>query len=188
MFLLLNTKLRRKLLAYSFSHIDENYYVREMASLIDEDAGNLSRELRKLEGEGLYRSFSRGRTKYYSLNRDYPLFKELKEIIFKTEGVEGSLRNLASKYKGIYFAFIFGSYAKNKEKKMSDIDLVLTGNFSKDEFTRNIRKLESKLNREINFTTYSKKEFNKERRKEGSFLNMILEDKIIVLKGKLNDR
>jgi len=43
MALLLNTKLRRKLLTYSFTHPDENYYVRELASLIDEDAGNLSR-------------------------------------------------------------------------------------------------------------------------------------------------
>lgn len=186
MFLLLKTRLRKKLLTYSFTHPDENYYVRELASFIDEDVGNLSRELRKLEEEGLYKSFSRGRAKFYSLNKDYPLFKELKEIIFKTEGIEGSLKELVSKYKGISFAFIYGSYAKNKEKKTSDIDLVLVGKFPQDEFTHQIRDLESKLNREINFTFYTKKEFNEERKKEGGFLNIIFKDKIIILKGKLN--
>lgn len=183
--LLLKTKLRRKLLTYSFTHPDENYYVRELASLIDEDAGNLSRELRKLEEEGLYYSFYKGRTKFYSLNKNYSLFKELKKIIFKTEGVEGSLRDLVSKYKGISLAFIYGSYAKNKEKKTSDIDLVLVGKFSRYEFTKQVRSLESKLNREINFSFYSKEEFNKERKKEGGFLNVIIKDKIIILKGKL---
>jgi len=89
--LLLTTKLRKKLLTYSFTHPDEDYYVRELASLIDEDAGNLSRELRKLEAEGLYRSFSRGRVKFYSLNKTYPLFNELKKIVFKVEGIENSL-------------------------------------------------------------------------------------------------
>ena len=56
MSVLFNTKLRRKLLTYSFTHPDEDYYVRELSSLIDEDPGNLSRELRVLEGEGLYTS------------------------------------------------------------------------------------------------------------------------------------
>jgi DNA-binding MarR family transcriptional regulator len=58
--------------------------VRELASYIHEDPGNLSRELRRLEDEGLYQSVTRGRIKLYSLNKGYPLFRELKAIIFKT--------------------------------------------------------------------------------------------------------
>ena len=74
MSVILNTRLRRRLLTYSFTHPDENYYVRELSSLIDEDPGNLSRELRKLEEEGLFASFTRGRAKFYSLNKQYPLY------------------------------------------------------------------------------------------------------------------
>ena len=36
------------------THPDEYYYVKELASIINEDAGNLSRELSKFEEEGLY--------------------------------------------------------------------------------------------------------------------------------------
>ena len=96
--LFFNTKLRKKLLTHSFTHTDEKYYVRELAGIIGEDAGNLSRELRKFEKEGLYKSFSKGGLKFYSLNKKYPLFKEVKKIIFKTEGVEGSIRELVSRY------------------------------------------------------------------------------------------
>ena len=46
--------IEKKLLAYSFAHVDDNYYVRELEILIDEDPGNLSRELKKLEIEGLF--------------------------------------------------------------------------------------------------------------------------------------
>lgn len=186
MTLLFNTRLRQKLLTYSFTHPDEEYYVRELASLIDVDAGNLSRELKKFEKEGLYRSFSKGGLKFYSLNKSHPLFNEVKNIIFKTEGVEGSIRHLVSRYKGISGAFIYGSYAKNKEKKTSDIDIILVGKFSLNTFTREIRKLESELNREINFTYYSEEEFNKEKQKKGAFLDIILKGKIIMLKGILN--
>ena len=183
MFLLLNSKLRRKLLTYSFTHPDENYYVRELSHLINEDPGNLSRELKRLEGEELYTSVTKGRVKFFSLNKRYPLFEELKKIIFKTEGVQGSLKDLVQKYDGITLAFIYGSYAKNGERKTSDIDLVVVGAFPRDPFTRRVRQLESQLNREINFAAYAKSEFAKERKKEGGFLNLVLKDKIIVLKG-----
>ena len=183
MFLLLNSKLRRKLLTYSFTHPGENYYVRELSNLINEDPGNLSRELKRLEDEGLYTSMIKGRTKFFCLNKRYPLFQELKKIIFKTEGVQGSLKELAQRYRGITLAFLYGSYVKNGERKTSDIDLVVVGNFPRNPFTRDVRKVESKLNREINFTAYAKSEFVKERKKEGGFVNLVLKDNIIVLKG-----
>jgi predicted nucleotidyltransferase len=186
MSVLLNTKLRRKLLTYSFTHPDENYYLRELANLIDDDPGNLSRELKKLEDEGLYTSVTKGRVKFYSLNKKYPLFKELKKIMFKTEGVEGSLKGLVGRFRGISLAFIYGSYAKNREKKTSDIDLVVVGEIPRNKFTREIRDLELKLGREVNFTVYAEEEFKKEKGKEGGFLNLILKDKIIILKGTLN--
>jgi len=183
MTVLFNTKLRKKLLAYSFTHPNEQFYVRELSVLIDVDPGNLSRELRKLAEEGLYTSVTKGKEKFYSLNRSYPLFSELKIIISKTEGLEGSLKDLISEYKGVSYACIYGSYAKNKEAKTSDIDLLVVGKLPHDKFTRDIRRLESKLNREINFTYYSVEEFNKEKRKKGGFLALILKDMKIILKG-----
>lgn len=185
---LVKTKLRRKLLAHSFTHPDENFYVRELAALIGEDPGNLSRELRRLEEDGLYRSSIRAKARFYSLNKDYPLFDELKKIIFKTEGVAGSLKNLVDPFEGISLAFLHGSYARGEEKKTSDIDFVLVGRFPVNEVTRKIRELESKLNREINFTAYTPEEFARESQKKGSFLNLVIQNKIIILKGRLHAR
>lgn len=186
MSILLNTRLRKNLLTYIFTHHEENYYVRELSVLIDEDPGNLSRELRRLEEEGLCRSVIRGREKFYSLNKGYSMYNELKNIVSKTEGVEASIKELVLKYNGIKAAFIYGSYASNKDKKASDIDLAVVGKFPQDKFTQDIRSLESRLNREINFSVYSEGEFNKEKEKEGGFLNIVLNGEIITLKGMPN--
>jgi hypothetical protein len=94
MSVLLGTKLRKKLLAFSFNNPHESYYVRELSGLIQEDPGNLSRELRKLEEEGLYNSITRGKVKFYSLNKAYPLFKEMKKIVLSS--VSGGGRGKAS--------------------------------------------------------------------------------------------
>lgn len=186
MVLLFGTRLRKKLLAHTFTHPDREFYVRELAELIREDAGNLSRELRRLEADGLYKSATKGNLKYYSLNKNYPLFAELKKVVFKTAGVAGTLKNLVGGHKGIDLAFIYGSYAKDKETAGSDVDLIVAGRFAVEEFTRQVRNLESKLGREINFTVYTPEEFRKEKDKKGGFLNLILKGKKILLKGRLN--
>jgi predicted nucleotidyltransferase len=124
--------------------------------------------------------------KLYSINKKYPLFRELKKIIFKTEGVEGSLKEIVGRFSGISLAFIYGSYARDREKKTSDIDLIVVGKFPRNKFTRDIRNLELKLGREINFTIYTGEEFEKERKKEGGFLHLILKGRVVILKGILN--
>ena len=182
------SKLRSKLLSYFFTNPEKSLYVRELGIILDLDPGNLSRELRKLEQEGIFTSYIKGQIKFYFLNKKYPLFSDLKNIIFKTEGVEGSLRQLVSEYAGITLAFIYGSYAKGKEKGSSDIDIVLVGSFPRDEFTHKLRVLEAKLNREANFNSYTKAEFAKERKKNGGFLSIVIKDKVILLKGDLDDR
>lgn len=188
MALLLRSKARSNLLAFFFAHADESYYVREAASLIGEDAGNSSRELRRLEKEGVLSSAMKGRIKFYSLNKRYPLYSDLKSMFFKTEGAEGALKKLVSSQEGIEMAFIYGSFAKGAEKKASDIDIVVVGKFDRDKFTGQLRGLESKLDREINFSSYTREEFDKERKKGGSFLDLILKDKVILLKGSRDGR
>jgi len=187
MLILFNTKTKRKLLAYAFSHTNEEYYVRELALLIHDDPGNLSRELKKLEAEGMFVSRKKGNLKFFSLNNKYPLYNELKQIVSKTEGIEGSLRELVKNDEGIELAFIHGSFAKGKENKESDIDLVVAGNINLHRLTGEIRKLEKRINREINFTSYTLKEFAAEKNKVGGFLNIVLKDTIIPLKGIIND-
>jgi predicted transcriptional regulator with HTH domain len=99
MSVLLGTKLRKNLLAYSFSHPDESFYVRELSGLIQEDPGNVSRELRKLENEGIYNCRTRGNVKFYSLNKDYPVFRELEKIVLNTVNNESNSPNPKAKNK-----------------------------------------------------------------------------------------
>jgi len=86
------SRLRNKILLHFFTNIDDEMYLREMALTLKEDPGNLSKELSKLEKEGIFISQFRGKQKYFFLNKTYPLFNELKSIIFKTIGIKGSLK------------------------------------------------------------------------------------------------
>ena len=183
---LISSNLRRKLLTHYFTHPDEKYYVRELAALLNLDPGNLSKELRLFEKEGLFRTEQKGRVKFFKLNPEHPLYPELKQIIFKTEGIEGSLRELVSQFPKIKLSFIYGSYAQGKETETSDVDVMIVGNPNRDLLTNKIRDLEQKLRREINFNLYPEPEFNQKRSEKGSFLAQVAAGKTILLKGDLH--
>lgn len=176
--------LRRKILAYFFTNLETDLYLREIASLLNEDPGNLSKELKRLEKEGIFTARKRGNQKYFSLNKGYPLFKELKSIVFKTVGVKGSIKEVLKTLHNIKFAFIYGSYAKGKENQLSDIDLVIIGKPDEDKLVNNLDRLEEQLKRDINYKLYSFGEFKKEIKEKEPFTIEILEDKKIMLLGE----
>ena len=187
-FELTKSKVRRKILAYFFSNIEHELYLREIARLLDEDPGNLSKELSKLEKEHLFSFRFRGNQKYYSLNKEYPLFKEIKSVVFKTIGIEGLLRDLVAYSAGVNVAFIYGSYANSTENTYSDIDLCLiidNNIFNDDTFIAKINKIEKAILRDIEYIYYSEDEWNKKIKLQDSFILHLINQPKIVLAGEM---
>ncbi|MDD5657356.1 MAG: nucleotidyltransferase domain-containing protein [Elusimicrobia bacterium] len=177
------SRLRRRLLAYCFEHAGEAFHVRGLAARLDEDPGNLSRELARLSRDGLFSAAVIGSMKRYSLNRQYPLFDQFREILTRTEGAVGQLQRLCESSADIERAFIHGSFARLEHGSPSDIDVVLVGEVPSGHFLRELGGLEKRLGREINYTSYTPAEFATERKKRGGFLDLVLKGKIVVLKG-----
>ena len=179
------SRLRQKLLGYFFTNPQVSLYLREVSGILKEDAGNLSKELSRLEKDGIFSSKIRGRQKYFSLNRDYPLFQELKSVIFKTIGIEGSIKELVAKIEGIKSAFIYGSFAEDKETAVSDIDLLIIGSPDSDKLMQEIEILEQKLQRQINYNIYPEEEFKRKAKLRDSFITNVLNRPKIMIKGAI---
>jgi len=186
MFRITKSKLREDLLALYFTNPDKKYYLRELEKILNFSVGNIRRELIKLESTGLFLSESKGNLLYYYLNQSYPLFKELKSIIFKTSGVPRMLHNVLEKFDDIDQAFIYGSFAKREEREDSDIDLLIIGKIDEDKLIEEVGKLERKLQREINYAIYEKEDFKKKKEEGNSFILDISKEKKIFLIGDEN--
>jgi DNA-binding transcriptional ArsR family regulator len=110
---LFRSKTLQKLLSHVFSDTDAVFYVRELAGLIKEDPGNLSRELSRLEKDGLMVSVKKGSLKLFSLNKDYPLYKELKQIMIK----QHSLSKIKSREQQLEMPFEGAARRVNRNDK-----------------------------------------------------------------------
>lgn len=180
------SRLRQSILAYFFTNPTSRHYLREIASILRVDPGNLSKEFNRLEKEGVFISEKRGNQKYFYLNENYPLYHELKSIVFKTIGVEGGLRKILDEIKEVKLAILYGSFPAKKDTANSDIDLLIIGNPDEDKLIQKIESLEKILHREINYNIYSLEEFKKRIKNKDSFIINVLKNPKIILKGKLD--
>ena len=182
---LTRSRLRQKILSYYFTNPTRRLYLRQAASILKEDPGNLSKEFFRLEKEGVFISEAQGNQKHFYLNRQYPLYNELKSILFKTAGVEGRLKDMVGKTRGIRLSFIYGSYAANKENASSDVDLMIVGNPDEDKLLKDVEAAERILGREVNYNIYPVTEFKKRLKNRDSFITNILNSPKMILKGEI---
>jgi predicted nucleotidyltransferase len=177
------SKARRLLLAYYFTNPAARLHLRDLAERLGIDPSNLSKELGRLEREGLFRSEVNGRQKYFQLNRKHPLFNEIRKIVQKTIGAAPLIAQALKKVEGIEEAHLYGSFARNQEDTSSDIDVLVIGSTEEAFLAETAGKLERQLGREINYTVLARGEFTARLARKDTFLTNIWHNKRVSLTG-----
>jgi predicted nucleotidyltransferase len=177
-------KTRKSILALLYAHPDESFYLRQIIRLSGVAHGAGQRELKWLEESGIVTRRVSGHQVYYQANRDFPIYSELQTLIIKTAGLGDVLKNALTRLRDhIKFAIIFGSAAKGKTSKMSDIDVLVVGDLSFAEIGESLIPTQKTLQREINPSVYSFTEFESKLKQGHHFVRSVLEGEYILLIG-----
>jgi predicted nucleotidyltransferase len=181
------SRIRRDLLALFYTNPRQKYYLRELSRLLECSVGSLRRELLKFQADGLFLTERRGNLVFYSLNTGHPLYGEMKGIVAKTVGVVGSLKQALRSVPRIQTAFIYGSFASNRENPTGDIDVFIIGDVSLMDLSKALRGVQKRLMREVNPTLYARDEYLKRKAEGGEFIKEILVKPKIMLIGTESD-
>lgn len=185
---ILGSKTRQIILKAFYNNPDEEFYTRQLSSTYNVSVGTLHRELKKLLSLGLLESRTVGNIRLFSINKQSPIYEELKSIFYKTEGIIKYVSDLISHVEGVRLAFVYGSFARGDERKDSDVDIFLVGdNIDDDKLMESISELEKELVRDINYTAYSEDEYTKEKKKKDSFAARVVKSEKIFLKGSADE-
>jgi predicted nucleotidyltransferase len=185
---LLFGKTRRAMLSLFFGHPTESFYLREVTRLTATSPGNAQRELAALTAAGILRRRQRGKQVYYQADRKCPVFPELQRLVLKTAGVGDALRAALDPLKErIRAAFVYGSMARGKPRSGSDVDLLVVGEVTFREVVAALLEAQKRLQREINPSVYSWKEFQEKTGAGHPFLSNVLREPRIVLLGDVDE-
>ena len=179
---------RGEILNLMFQNPKQEYYLSEISNILGKTRGNYKKSLDSLVESNILTEKRRGPLRYFKLNEGYFLYAEIKGILSKTMGVEFHIKKMINSIKGIEFAFIYGSIAKNNESNGSDIDLIIiSDSINRDNLIDKVYKYQSKLKRDINYKIFTKNEFLNKIENKNSFILNILNEPLINLKSNIND-
>ena len=179
------TSTQQRVLALLFGQPGRSFFVTELVALADSGSGAVQRELARLADSGLVTVTKVGNQKHYQANTDSPLFEELHSIIEKTVGLQEPVRAaLQPMTDEISLALIYGSIAKGSDTASSDIDLLLVSDtLTLEAVYTALAPVEKLLDRPVNPTLYTTREFEQRRQSGNSFLKRVFAGPVIVLIG-----
>jgi hypothetical protein len=181
----LRSELRRNLLTFFYANRTARVYVRQLAVTIEADSTNVSRELTRLEQEGLLQSETEGRQLYYSINRDYPYLKPAFALLQGSVGIQPTIKHALQAIPGIRSAWLFGPFAKNPADTANDpahaIGLLLIGKPDEEQLASEIKKIGKILRREIKATVLTPKELKRRLKKHDKWVAEIWHGKRVGL-------
>jgi predicted nucleotidyltransferase len=183
------TTTQQRVLANLFGQPGRSFYATELIGLTGGGSGAVQRELARLAESGLVTVTKIGNQKHYQANPESPIFPELCGIVRKTIGLVDPIRSALEPLQDrIHMAFVYGSVAKKEDTAASDIDLmVISDHLTYGEVFAVLESAEGQLNRPVNPTVYSWKEFEMRIKKDNAFVKRVISrDKIWVI-GTEND-
>ncbi len=194
---------RVKILKFFLSHVDEQFYIRQIARELSLQLNSVRRELDNLETFGILQSAtlldpetgirkkkevkkvktSKTDKKYYEVNKDFILFEEIKALFMKAHVLYE--KDFAEKVLTVGKPKLMIMTGLFVNIDNAPTDLLIVGRFNREKLVKTIRELESEMGREFNYTVMDMKEYIYRRDITDVFLYEILENKKIVVIDEL---
>jgi len=180
---LITSKTRVKVLYSFFESPEEMYHVREIVRRVEEEINAVRRELIFLEKKGVLKKEPRANRVYYYPDKNYPYYFDLIKLMSKSRGVGADIIKNKVKLGKIKFAMLSGRFVRGIRQNPEEVDLLVVGTVVLPELTLLVKKEESRLKHEINYTVMTEEEFNFRKKRQDPFIASIIHGTRVMLIG-----
>lgn len=125
---LFSSQTRVKLLSTFLLHPEQEYFIRELTRLLNEQINSIRRELENLRRIGLVKARHRDRKKYYRVDPEFILFNEFKSIFAKEIQADSPIVSSLKKMPKVQLVLLAGVFVGTESK----VDLLVVGDLKKE--------------------------------------------------------
>ncbi len=181
---LFGSRTRVKLLTLFLHHPENEFYVRELTRRINTQINAVRREIQNLEkigliigGEGKDDDSTAKRPglkrKYYIANKTFPLMVEVRSLLTKAYVIfEWRLHDQISKIGMVRYLGFFGVFQGQSNQP---VDILIVGEIDAERLREIMKKAETDLGFEINYTLMATQEYTYRRDMADRFLEGVLQ-------------
>ena len=150
---LFTSKARVKILSLFLLNPEKEYFVRELTRELDEQINSIRRELDNLKKMGLLKSRMKSRRKFFMVNTNHILYRDLRNLIIKATNSSDNLIKNIQKMGAIDFLLVAGVFLL----KGGPVDLLIVGEVDREELEKFLDTLETE--EPIKFSILSTEDF-----------------------------
>ena len=125
---LFSSQTRVKLLSTFLLHPEEEYFIRELTRLLNEQINSIRRELENLRRVGLVKARHKNRKKYYRIDTEFVLYNDLRSLFSKAVQGESPFVTSLRSLPNVRLVLLAGSFCGTESK----VDLLLVGDVKKE--------------------------------------------------------
>lgn len=183
---LFDSNVDLKILALFLKRSDSRFYVKQLAKELKISPSSASIGLKRLCGQGFLSRSHEGKEIYYSLMKNKPLNAHfgMAHLLYMLEqfSLVGGLLEIDSQLVSVA---IYGSVARGNYDENSDVDILILGKKSKEEFMPILRKLGEVLGKEVVPTIMSPAEWMKLAGRKDKFYQELIKAHILLYGSRL---
>ncbi len=166
---LFSSQTRVKLLSTFLLHPDQEYFIRELTRLLDEQINSIRRELENLKGIGLVKSRTKNRKKYFRADPSFELFTDLRNIFGKAVKGESAFLAELKRLPGLKLLVLAGAFVGEDDR----VDLLIVGEVRKDSVEKLLHQDAALKN--VKYSIFSQADFLYRLNLKDKFIKDILE-------------
>lgn len=166
---LFSSQTRVKLLSTFLLHPDQEYFIRELTRLLDEQINSIRRELENLKGIGLVKSRTKNRKKYFRVDPSFELFTDLRNIFGKAVKGESAFLAELKRLPGLKLLVLAGSFVGEDDR----VDLLIVGDVRKESVEKLLHQDAALKN--VKYSIFSQADFLYRLNLKDKFIKDILE-------------
>jgi len=179
---LFGSETRRSLLTALLMNQDTSYHIRGLSEVTGIPYGMVYREVQNLTEMGLIIHEKKGNLRILHVNKNLPIYPDLRNIIIKTTGF---YQYLAKELTGkLEYLLVYGSTASHSDRPDGDIDLMVIGEIDENNLLDSINRVEAQTKRAIDYIHWTNEEFHQKIKERHHLLQDIVDKPLIMLEGE----
>jgi len=180
---LFSSRTRVKLLKIFLSNPENDFFVRELTRLTDEQINSVRRELDNLKKIGFIKSRDDGNRKFFQVNQNFSIFEELTSIFTKAQGPSEEILSNILSCGDIDLISISGKLITRTE---SNLEILIVGDVKKEQVQNFLKKLEEDRAHQVRYAIFTREDFMFRLKCRDKFIeNYFKKEKYVVIYDKI---
>lgn len=179
------SKVRVKLLQQFFFNPKEQFHVRGLVRILDEEINAIRRELLNLEDAGILKFEKQGNKIVYTVNKSNPLVEDLRNLIAKGSDLGKKILKVSKDVGKVSTVLATNPFFTGEYKDENDLDLLFIGEVDLRKLSLEMKDVENFVGRELRYTAVTVQDFDFGKKKRSPVILNVINDDFVIIVGSL---